>query len=58
MVRKGKEAICVRARNSDKEIWIPDSQIHDDSEVYMSTKPGDSGKLVVTNWLAEQRGWT
>jgi hypothetical protein len=33
---------------------IPQSQVHDDSEVYGE---GHVGKLVVTSWLAEQRGW-
>jgi len=33
--------------------WIPQSQIHDDSEVW---KKGDEGELVVTQWIAEQKG--
>lgn len=36
----------------EEEIWIPKSQIDDDSEVY---KAGTSGKLVITEWLAEQK---
>lgn len=36
-----------------KSIWIPKSQVHDDSEVY---KDGDSGTLVITQWIAEQKG--
>lgn len=35
------------------EVWIPQSQIHDDSEVY---EVGGEGKLVITTWLAEQKG--
>ncbi len=35
------------------EHWIPQSQIHDDSEVYQL---GDEGKLVITQWIAEQKG--
>lgn len=38
----------------DGLIWIPKSQIHDDSEVW---KAEQSGTLVVSNWFAEQRGW-
>jgi len=34
---------------------IPFSQIHDDSEIFKANQP--AGKLVVTLWLAEQRGW-
>lgn len=36
-----------------KQVWIPLSQIDDDSEVY---KAGTSGKLVVTEWIATQKG--
>jgi len=32
---------------------VPQSQIHEDSEVW---KRGDEGTLVVTQWWAEQRG--
>lgn len=35
------------------EHWIPKSQIHADSEVY---EDGHRGKLVITAWLAEQKG--
>jgi len=34
------------------EVWIPKSQIHDDSEVYeMST----SGTLIIPEWLAVEK---
>ena len=36
-----------------EEIWIPKSQITDDSEVYKADTEGD---LVITEWLAEQKG--
>ncbi len=36
------------------EEWVPQSQIHDDSEVYGN---GDRGTLVVSTWYAEQKGW-
>jgi hypothetical protein len=35
------------------EIWIPLSQIHDDSEVY---KMGTKGTLIITEWLAKKKG--
>ncbi len=38
----------------DDEAWVPSSQIHDDSEVY---REGDEGRLVVTRWIAEKKGW-
>lgn len=37
-----------------REEWIPKSQVTEDSEVYGE---GHHGTLVVTSWLAEQRGW-
>ena len=33
--------------------WIPNSQVDDDSEVY---EHGHEGKLVVSLWIAEQKG--
>jgi hypothetical protein len=53
-IRETDKAILVSAPTLDKEEWIPQSQIHVDSEVY---KTGDEGKLVIYNWLAYQRGW-
>jgi hypothetical protein len=34
------------------DVWIQQSQIHDDSEVW---KKGDTGTLVITRWCAEQK---
>jgi hypothetical protein len=34
-----------------RELWIPQSQIHEDSEVYQD---GDEGTLVVSEWFAEK----
>lgn len=45
------EAIMVTLADG-KQLWVPQSQVHDDSEVY---RKGDSGKLVVTEWWAQQR---
>ena len=36
-----------------EEIWIPKSQINDDSEVYAE---GGEGTLVITRWFAEKKG--
>ena len=37
----------------DEEVWIPQGQIHDDSEVW---KKGDEGTLIVSEWIAMQKG--
>ena len=50
-LRESDLAICVRI--DGEQHWIPQSQIHDDSEVW---KSGQTGTLVITRWLAEQKG--
>lgn len=51
-VKKSKLALlCVI---DGDEVWVPDSQIHDDSEV---SEQGHEGKLVVTKWWAEKNGY-
>ena len=35
-----------------KEVWIPQSQVDDASEVY---SVGDEGTLVITEWIAMQK---
>ena len=40
-------------RIDGSEHWVPQSQIHDDSEVY---EKGGEGKLVVMRWWAEKNG--
>lgn len=34
--------------------WVPKSQIHPDSQVQTL---GDEGELVVSLWIAQQKGW-
>ena len=36
-----------------EEVWVPHSQIDDDSEVF---EKGTSGDLIVTRWWAEKKG--
>ena len=45
------KALCVVVEG--EEVWIPRSQIHDDSEVW---DEGHEGTLVVPLWLAEAKG--
>ena len=44
---------AIKVTIEDEEHWIPQSQVHDDSEVY---KVGQRGTLVITRWIAQQRG--
>jgi hypothetical protein len=36
-----------------KKVWIPLSQVHEDSEV---SSQGDEGTLLITRWFAEKAG--
>lgn len=36
--------------------WFPLSQIDDDSELFGKCKVGEVGDLVITKWIAEQKG--
>ncbi len=47
-------ALLVHITDDDEEFWVPLSQIDVTSEVQ---DEGDTGTLVVSKWLAEQRGW-
>lgn len=46
-------AQAVLCRIGSRELWVPQSQIDDDSEVYQL---GDIGTLVITEWFAEREG--
>lgn len=46
------KAIRVRLQDG-RRIWVPQSAVDDDSEVY---KVDDFGKLIVKPWFAEQIG--
>lgn len=50
-LRQTENALLVRV--DGEEVWIPQSQIDDDSEVY---KAGHAGVLVVSAWIAEKKG--
>jgi hypothetical protein len=52
VIRDTGKALLVRI--GEGEHWIPQSQIHADSEVYSLSTSG--GKLIVSKWIAEQRG--
>ena len=55
-VSKKNESVLVHCDEWDEDLWFPDSQIDDDSEIYSGSDRGDTGKLVVTEWIAKQKG--
>lgn len=50
----GKAVLVVLYDKDDKELWVPLSQIHDDSELF--DEENTEGKLVVNRWFAEKEG--
>lgn len=55
-LEESKKAIKVRVVVKDKPetFWIPQSQVHADSDVWIK---GDKGKLIITKWIASERGF-
>lgn len=47
---------AVLARIDDKEVWIPKSCIHDDSEAFSAAADQNEGTIVVKRWWAEKNG--
>ena len=55
-IKETEKAICVEAHEVEPGLtWIPKSQIHDNSEVWKSDQ---NGELLVSDWFADQRGWS
>lgn len=50
------DAILVHNDEWDEDVWFPENQVDDDSELHHGSKRGDTGKLVVTEWIARQKG--
>ncbi len=46
-------ALLVQLANEKTARWIPTSQFHDDSEVFL---PGHEGTVVVLEWWADKEG--
>lgn len=55
VIAKSETEKAIRVTHEDGlDIWIPISQIDDDSEVYAQ---GDTGTLIISKWIAEQKGF-
>lgn len=55
VVRATEKAILVEVSELEgEEFWVPQSVVHDDSEVW---KVGDEGTLVVEYWWARKKGF-
>lgn len=48
-----EKALLIEAEEFDDDTWIPQSQVHDDSEIW---KEGQTSDLVIKDWIAEKLG--
>ena len=55
VLRATDKALLMTYEN--ESAWIPMSQIHDNSEVWKKDQVGETGRLVIPEWLAKQKGW-
>jgi len=44
--------MAIQCKIDGEKVWIPQSQVDDDSEVW---KLGDHGTLVITQWIAKEK---
>ncbi len=51
VVAETNKALCCKIDGKDH--WFPKSQIEDETEV---AKKGDKGKLVISDWIATEKG--
>lgn len=56
VIRDTGKALLVRLEDhDDRELWIPHSVVHDDSEVFDGER-NKSGEVFVKSWWAEKEG--
>jgi hypothetical protein len=54
IIKDTGKAILINAPEFDEPQWVPQSQVHDDSDIYQE---GEEGDLAVKTWWAEKEGW-
>lgn len=54
VVRRTESSLLVEYEG--EEFFIPFSEISDESEITEDSEPGDTGELIIPEWLAEDRG--
>jgi len=52
----GESSKAIRVRIDNDDMWIPKSQILDDSEIYGGHPQGETGSLIMSVWIAKQKG--
>lgn len=56
IAHKETDAALLVQLNSGAELWVPKSQIHEDSACFGCREDEDEGELIVRRWWAEQKG--
>lgn len=51
-IRETAKAILIEIPGYGEDLWIPQSQVDDRSEVWHE---GDEGTLVISQWIADQK---
>lgn len=54
IIRETEKAVL--AQIEERQIWIPKSVIHDDSEAFSTTDGENVGLVVTKKWWAEKNG--
>ena len=55
VIRETEKALLVETDDLDEpEVWIPKSQIHDNSEVWRKEQ---EGRMAISPWFARQKGY-
>lgn len=47
---------ALKVQYEGEELWFPFGWIHDDSEVYSKKQVGETGTLVLPEWVAHRKG--
>ena len=53
VLRQTPKAILVEIPDCDEALWIPQSQVDDESEVW---EEGQEGTLIISQWIAQEKG--
>jgi len=56
VVGKTPKGLWLQFDEVDEDLFIPDSQISDDSPIYLKSKKGETGTIIITSWIAEKKG--
>lgn len=55
VVRESERALLVRFPNNIMPQWVPKSQLH--ASANQVWNEGDRGRIVMSDWIARQKGW-